>query len=150
MNKRSDRLKRVQSIAASEERDYCRAMGDAQRTLNEHLKQLEELRRYRLEYASKRNPGKTGRSISSSRYTDFQNFLKKLDAAVQAQLEAVRTTEQKRDAHRARWMVKRQKMESLKRVVDRHAADELQQDERLVQKVQDDMPRKPDPFRRQP
>lgn len=148
MNKRSDRLKRVQSIAESEERDYCRAMGEAQRTLNEHLKQLEELRRYRLEYASQRNPGKSGRSISSTQYADFQNFLSRLDDAVHAQVEAVRTTQQNRDAHRARWMVKRQKMESLKRVVERHKADELQHDERLQQKVQDDMPRKADPFRR--
>lgn len=148
MNKRSDRLKRVQTIAASEERDYCRAMAEAQRTLNEHLQQLEDLRSYRHDYLSQRNPGQPGDTISSAQYTDYQNFLRRLDDAVHAQAEAVRTNEQNRDAHRARWVVKRQKVESLKRIVDRCEADELLQGERLEQKIQDDMPRQADPFRR--
>ncbi|MGB5581689.1 MAG: flagellar export protein FliJ [Woeseia sp.] len=148
MKKRSDRLKRVQSIAETEEREYCRAMGEAQRRLNEHQTQLEELKNYRQDYAKQRNPGKGGRVISSAQYADYQNFLQRLDAAVRAQADAVRTTEENRDAHRARWMVKRRKMDSMKRIVEEAELDETQKLKQLEQKIQDDMPRRPDPFRR--
>ncbi|MBT8085369.1 MAG: flagellar export protein FliJ [Woeseia sp.] len=147
MAKKSDRLKRVQSIAESEEQTYCRAMGEAQRALNEHQRQLEELKSYRKDYALKRNPGKAGTTISSAQYSDYQSFLQRLDDAVHAQSETVRTTAENRDAHRARWMVKRQKMESLKRVVDRYQLDETQELERLEQKLQDELPSADDPFR---
>lgn len=148
MKKKSDRLKRVQSIAESEEREYCRALGEAQRMLDEHLQQLEELKNYRQDYAAQRNPGTSGRTISSAQYADYQNFLQRLDEAVRAQADAVRTTEQNCDAHRARWMVKRQRMESMKRVVERCELSETQKLKQLEQKAQDELPRQQDPFRR--
>ena len=147
MKKRSERIKRVQSLAESVERSYCQAMGEAQRQLVEHQRQLEELKTYREDYASKRNPGTPGKAISSAQYSDYQNFLQRLDDAVHAQSEAVRSTERDRDVHRDRWLVKRRKTESLKRVVERFATDETQRGKRLQQKQQDELPPRPDPFR---
>lgn len=148
MVRRSKRLERVHTLAASEERDYCRAMGEAQRRLDQHLGRLEELKAYRREYAARQAPGQGGAAVSSVRYADYRNFLERLDDAVRAQAEVVMTTEKSRDAHRERWMRKRRKSESLQRVVDRCRADESRAEERLRQKALDDLPLADDPFRR--
>lgn len=147
MVKRSERLKRVHTLAETEERDYCRAMAEAQRSLDAHVARLDELRAYRREYATRQADGHSGDTISSARYADYQNFLQRLDEAVHAQSELVRTTQQNRDAHRERWVVKRRRSESLQRVVERCTADELRHRERTQQKVQDDLTLPDHPFR---
>lgn len=147
MAKRSDRMQRVQGIAENEERKYCRAMGDAQRTLDEQQQRLADLRQYRDEYAA-RQPKAVSGAVSSVQWADFQNFLRRLDDAVHAQSQLVDGGKQNRDLHRQRWMIKRQKMESLQRVVDRYRSDEIRADEREQQKVQDDLPTRVELFAR--
>lgn len=147
MKKRSDRIQRVQDIAENEERGYSRALGEAQRQLDEQQKRLQELRQYRSEYASRQPRGKGG-AISSVQWADYQNFLRRLDDAVHAQAQLVADGKRNRDAHRQRWMKKRQKTESLQRVVDRYRSDELRADERAEQKIQDDLPLQPNQFAR--
>ena len=144
MKRRSDRLERVRTLAATEERDYCRAMGDAQRSLDAHEARLEELLSYRREYAARRGHG-AGRTVSSAQYADYCNFLQRLDDAVHAQNEVVRSNRQNRDAHRERWIQKRRKSESLQRVVERARDDETRADAR---KQPHDLPRPADPFGR--
>ncbi len=147
MAKRSDRIQRVHGIAENEERDYCRAMGDAQRALDEQQQRLTELHQYRDEYAARQPKGMRG-SVSSVQWADYQNFLRRLDDAVHAQSQLVDDGKQNRDAHRQRWMIKRQKMESLQRVVERYRSDEVRADEREQQKVQDDLPTRTELFAR--
>jgi flagellar protein FliJ len=147
MKKRSTRMQRVQDIAENEERGYSRALGKAQRQLDEQQKRLEELRQYRSEYAARQPKGQRG-GISSVQWADYQNFLRRLDDAVHAQAELVADGKRNRDAHRQRWMKKRQKTESLQRVVDRFRGDELRADERTEQKIQDDLPPQPNLFAR--
>ncbi|ANO51050.1 flagellar export protein FliJ [Woeseia oceani] len=139
MNDKADRIQRVQHLAETEERKFCRAMGEAQRLLGDNEKRLQELQEYRREYASRRPNGVKG-TISSVQWADYQNFLHRLDEAVRAQQELVMNSKQNRDAHRKRWMLKRQKMESLQKVVDRYRTDAVREDERQEQKVQDDLP----------
>ena len=139
MKRRSDRIQRVQQLAETEERNFCRAMSDAQRIVNDHERRLRELQDYRSEYADRRPGGGNG-TVSSVQWTDYQNFLQRLDDAVHAQDRLVESSRQNRDVHRQRWMVKRQKMESLQKVVDRYRSDALRDDERKEQKVLDDLP----------
>jgi flagellar FliJ protein len=141
MIKRSDRIQKVVSIAGSEERRECMEFGKAQRALDDEISRLEELKEYRRSYAE-RSPA--GGSVSSVRWQDYQHFLKRLDNAVNAQQELVRDGEQNMDAHRRRWMVKRQRLESLERVIDRYRKAENVHDERLLQKALDDLPKTPD------
>ncbi|MEQ8206728.1 MAG: flagellar export protein FliJ [Woeseia sp.] len=139
MKDKADRIQRVQHLAETEERNFCRAMGEAQRLFGDNEKRLQELQEYRREYANRRPNGGNG-TISSVQWTDYQNFLQRLDEAVRAQQELVLNSKQNRDAHRKRWMLKRQKMESLQRVVDRYRTDAVREGERQEQKVQDDLP----------
>jgi flagellar FliJ protein len=145
MKKKSERLGRVQRLVTTQEQQYCRAMGNAQRTLEQHQQRLDELKAYREDYAGRRPPGGV---VSSAQWADYQHFLQRLDTAVQSQTQVVMDGRQSRDVHRQRWMVKRQKVESLQRIVDRFRDSESRHNERLGQKAQDDLPAMDDPFRR--
>lgn len=145
MKKKSTRIKRVHGLAESEEKTSCRAMGEAQRLLDEQLQRLHELQAYRHEYSSRRP--KSG-VVNSAQWADYQNFLSRLDDAVHAQAELVAEGERNRDAHRAQWQGKRIKMKSLQRVVERHRDDELREAERESQRRQDDLQAMPRPFGR--
>lgn len=145
MKKKSTRIKRVHGLAESEEKSSCRAMGEAQRQLDDQLQRLNELQAYRHEYSSRRP--KNG-VVNSAQWADYQNFLGRLDDAVHAQAELVAEGERNRDVHRSHWQQKRVKMKSLERVVDRYRDDEHREAERESQRRQDDLQLVPRPFNR--
>lgn len=136
MSKRSDRMKRIASLAETEERKVCEEMGRVQQTLEKERERLKELEDYRRNYEQGLD---TSGSVSPVRWQDYQNFLSRLDLAVEAQKQQVLTGQETRDAHRRRWMVKRQKLESLQRIVDRFRNAEDLATERREQKVSDDL-----------
>lgn len=136
MSKRSDRMKRIASLAESEERKVCEEMGRVQQMLDKEIDRLEELEAYRRNYAQ---GFKAGGSVSPVRWQDYQNFLARLDLAVDAQKRQVMSNTETRDAHRRRWLVKRQKLESLERIVDRFRTAEELEAERREQKISDDL-----------
>ncbi len=137
MKKISERIQRVFAVAKSEEKQECQNMGRAQKLLNVEANRLQELRAYRHSYAGKHQ---TKGDVSPIHWQDYQNFLQRLDQAVSTQKQKVLTEEQNRDAHRWRWMAKRQRMESLERIIDRHRKSEDQALERALQKALDDLP----------
>ncbi|MGH8166777.1 MAG: flagellar export protein FliJ [Woeseiaceae bacterium] len=135
MKRRTDRMHRVYLLAGIEEKQQCRAMGQSQRSLDQELERLEELKAYRLSYGME---GRQGR-FNSMQWKDYQHFLQRLDQAVAIQTQVVLDGKQKRDAHRSRWMSKRRKVESLERVVDRFESEETEQQERTRQKAADEL-----------
>lgn len=116
MSQKTEKIDKVASFAASEERRYGEQTGRSQQALAKQLERLGELRAYRLNYA-KQKPAATG--VSSVRWQDYQNFLQRLDKAVRSQQQIIRECEQNLDAHRNRWMAKRQKLESLERLLEK-------------------------------
>lgn len=143
MARRSDRMQRVQGCAESEERVRCRAMGEAERQLAEHLERLAELQGYCRDYAGRRPVGGT---VSGAQWADFQTFLVRLDNAVATQAAEVGQARRKLDAHRQRWRIQRQKTESLARVVERYRDDEHRERDLQQQKLLDEQPAAPTPF----
>lgn len=130
-------MRRIVLITKTEERSQCQAMGRAQKKLDDEVDRLGELKAYRHSYRRQFQPGG---DVSSARWQDYQNFLQRLDQAVSAQKEQVLTGQQNRDAHRQRWLVKKQKLESLERIVDRYRRSEDMEHERRLQKTLDDLP----------
>lgn len=137
MKSRTRKIGKVASLAASEERRFGEQAGRSQKHLNEQLERLGELNAFRHNYA-KRNVG--GAGVTSVHLKDYQNFLHRLDTAVKAQQQIVRDCEQNVATHRQRWMVKRQKLESLERVLEKYEAEDNAFEQRLEQKQQDDLP----------
>lgn len=134
--KRSTRMQRLVGLARIEERRECQEMGRLQRSLDDDKRRLNELESYRKEY-SRRFEG--AGQVAPARWQDYQNFLQRIDHAMTDQKQQIQIGRQARDAHRARWLVKRQKLESIERVVERFQKGEDAIAERQLEKSLDDL-----------
>lgn len=130
-------MERIFVVAKSEERKKCQDMGRAQHLLDAEVNRLGELQSYRQNYEKR---SALGPGTQPSHWADYQNFLCRLSDAVTEQKRNVLTGEQNRDLHRRRWMAKRQRLDSLQRVVERYRKTEVQEAEHKLQKSLDDLP----------
>ena len=137
MKKRTRKIDKIVSLAASEERRLGEEAGRSRRRLDEQLARLGELNAYRHTYATK---SPSGASVSAAQWQDYQNFLHRLDGAVQAQQQIVNDCEQSLEAHRQRWLAKRRRLESLERVLEKYQQQARVFEDRLEQKALDDLP----------
>lgn len=143
MRKRSEKISKVLALEAAAERRFGAATGRSQRQLQEHLARLGELNAYRQSYSSH---SRSLEDVSSAHWKDYQSFLQRLDQAVQSQQQLVRDAEHNLEIHRRRWLAKRQRLDSLQRVLDRYRVEEKQFEERREQRVQDDLPASGNPY----
>ena len=137
MRKRSQKISKVVALATSEERKLGAATGASSRKLQEQVSRLGELNAYRHNYAER---CKFGENISAAHWKDHQTFLQRLDRAVKSQQQIIRDSEQNLEIHRRRWLAKRQRQQSLQRVLDSYRAEEQLHDERREQREMDDLP----------
>ena len=137
MKKRSQKLSKIVSLATSEERRCGAETGRSRRTLEEQMTKLGELNAYRQNYAQLTRSMK---GANAAHWKDYQSFMQRLDEAVQAQQQIVRDSEQNLDRHRRRWLAKRQRLESLQRVLDNYRNEEAVHAERQTQRLLDDLP----------
>ncbi len=142
---RLKRMRKLADLARSEERRVCEEMGRAQRQLNEHEERLDELEAYRRDYSDKFRPGG---HLSPARWQDYQHFLQRIDDAVVEQRSQIEAGKAARDAHRRRWLIRRQKLESIERVVERFRKDEDERAERRQQRTLDEIAMARGPGRR--
>ena len=137
MNRNIERMRRVVAIAVAEERREGMELGKSQRALDAERNRADELQAYRQSYAERPTPEGP---VDAVRWHDYQNFLQRLDQACEMQAQVVRDTQRNVDVHRARWLVKRQRLQSLEQVVARHQDAQRHIDERRLQKTIDDLP----------
>ncbi len=140
MKKRTRKIDRIVSLAASEERRLGEEAGRSRRRLDEQLSRLGELNAYRHTYAGK---SPSGSGVSAAQWQDYQNFLSRLDGAVRAQQQIVSDCEQNLEAHRQRWLAKRRRLDSLERVLEKYEQQDRALEERREQKALDDLPAAP-------
>ena len=143
MKRRSKKLGKFLKLEAAEERREGIATGKSQRQLEEQMARLGELNAYRQSYG---DASKSMQNVSSVHWKDYQSFLDRLDQAVQSQQQIVRNSEQNLEAHRRRWLAKRQRLDSLQRVLERYQQEEHRFLERREQRTLDDMPRPDVPY----
>jgi len=137
MRSRSGKLSKIVSIAASEERHHGAVVGRYRRDLEDHMDRLGELNAYRHSYAEHSRSVKT---VGAAQWKDYHTFIDRLDRAVKSQQQIIRDSEQSLESHRRRWMAKRQRLESLQRVLENYRKDEVRHAERLEQRALDDLP----------
>lgn len=143
MRKRSQKLQKFVALASSEERHCGYAAGKSRQQLEEQLARLGDLNAYRAGYAHK---SEGVDNINSAHWKDYQDFLSRLDHAVRSQQQVVKDLEQNFESHRRRWLAKRQRLESLERVLDRYRHEEQADAELREQRTLDDMPPRPDTY----
>ncbi len=137
MRRRTRKIAKVATLAASEERRLGEIAGRSRQHLDAELDRLGELNAFRHNYAKKNS---TSTAMRSAHLKDYHDFLHRLDTAVKAQQQLVRDSEQNLEAHRKRWIAKRQRLESLRRVLDRYQEEDNLHDARMEQKRLDDLP----------
>ena len=136
-------MSRIVALEAAEERRHGAATGKSRRQLEEQTARLGELNAYRQGYAELTRSMK---GVSSAHLNDYQSFLARLDQAVVSQQQIVRDSKQNLEMHRRRWMAKRQRLDSLKRVLERYDEEETQYLERRQQRALDDLPAPDKPY----
>jgi len=136
MKKRTRKIDKIVSLAAAEERSLGVQAGRSRKYLDEQLERLGELNAFRHNYSSK-NPATGG--VSAAHLKDYQSFINRLDAAVTAQQQIIRDGERNLETHRQRWLAKRQRLESLERVLDKYKDQDRAYESRLEQKTADEL-----------
>ncbi len=135
MKRKIRRMRQLVAIAAADEK---RASTSMARMLSRHdhaVKRLNELEQYRQDYASS---GARGRP-DAFRLLDYHRFLDRLGVAITSQQQLVAEADLDVEAHRERWLEKRQRLQSLQSALDRFCDDDRRAEDRLEQKRQDEL-----------
>lgn len=97
----------------------------------------EMLKEYRDEYASRfQQAAQNG--IGQREWRNYQDFLGRLDEAIEQQSQTVGLQERHTAVGQAQWQQQRSKLKAFDALSQRHQASELALDQRREQKVQDE------------
>lgn len=134
---RSKRLQPVQQITETREKEAARALGECQQQLAQLQQQLTELERYREEYRGHyQQSGNAG--ITAQRLLQLQQFLAKIDQAIEQQQQAIINGEAQCEVKKQLWFQARGRTQALDKVAERYRDDERQQQNRREQKENDE------------
>ncbi len=98
---------------------------------------LEMLQQYRDEYAGRfRQAAQNG--ISQREWHNYQQFLNRLDDAIEAQRNTVATQARQTAAGQMQWQQQRKKLKAFDTLSDRHHAAENAKEAKREQKMQDE------------
>jgi flagellar FliJ protein len=141
---RSERLRPVQRITESREKDAARVLGECQQQLQQMQQQLSELERYREEYRGHyQQHGSAG--FSAQKLQQLQYFLANLDQAITQQQQAIRKAEAHCEEKKRLWFQARGRTQALDKVSEHYQQDERQQQNRREQKENDEFAQRRSP-----
>ncbi len=103
---------------------------------------LEMLQQYRDEYAARfRESAQKG--LTQREWHNFQQFLNRLDEAIDLQRKTVATQTRNTAAGQSQWQQQRKKLKAFDTLSDRHFASENAREMKKEQKVQDEFAARP-------
>lgn len=133
----SKRLKPVQQVAATRERNAARNMGQARRHLVQEEAKLLQLRQYHQEYLERFQKA-ASQGISASQLQEYRAFLAKLDQAIQQQEKIVAASVTNHSNQKDNWKQKHTRTQALGKVVERYRKEERKDEDRKEQKANDE------------
>ncbi len=99
---------------------------------------LDLLSNYRSDYALRfRQAAQNG--LGQREWHNYQEFLNRLDEAIELQMQAVAQHERHTAAGQRHWQEQRKKLKAFDTLADRHSASEAYKEEKRDQKVQDEL-----------
>ena len=135
--KKSQRIKTIVDIKATQEKSALEALGASQRKLLTTQAQVESLRKYRQEYQDKYNKlGCVGFSVVQ--LLEFRSFMDKLDKAIAGQEHSLSECETDVLMKRKIWEGMHHRTQSLQKVCNSALAAEIKQEGKLEQLEQDE------------
>ncbi len=133
----SERLKPVRNIAQTKERDAAKALGSAQRLLQDEESKLEQLRQFHQEYLQRfEASARVGMTVAQ--LLEYQAFMAKLKLAIEQQVAAVESQRQQKNLSQQKWQAKHSRTEALGKVIARYRREEVQSRERREQQESDE------------
>jgi flagellar FliJ protein len=137
MMKRSQRIKIIVEIKATQEKSALEALGASQRKLLATQAQVDGLRKYRQEYQDRFNQlGAVG--IGVVQLQEFRSFMDKLDKAIAGQEHSLSECEADLMTKRKIWEGMHHRTQSLQKVCNSALAAEIKQEGKLEQLEQDE------------
>lgn len=135
--KKSQRIKTIVDIKATQEKNALEALGAVQRKLLSMQAQVEGLRNYRKEYQGRFD--RLGvKGINVAQLLEFRSFIDKLDKAIIGQEQVLSSIEAELMAKRKIWEELHHKTQSLQKVCDSALAIEMKQEAKREQLEQDE------------
>ena len=140
--KKSQRIKTIVEIKATQEKSALEALGASQRKLLATQAQVENLRKYRQEYQDRFNQlGCAG--ITVTQLLEFRSFIDKLDKAIMVQEQSLSEYETEIMTKRKIWEGLHHRTQSLQKVCNAALAAEIKQEGKLEQLAQDERASRP-------
>lgn len=137
MMKKSQRIKTIVEIKATQEKSSLEALGASQRKFLATQAQVESLRKYRQEYQDRFNQlGCVG--IGVVLLLEFRSFMGKLDKAIAGQEHILSDCETDLMTKREVWEGLHHRTQSLQKVCNSALAAEIKQEGKLEQLEQDE------------
>lgn len=133
---KSARLKVIIDLHARQEQEALEALGRCQQKLQEQLAQLENLQKYRQEYAD-RFAEQQRAGMNVNQLMELRAFADKLDKAIEGQQRGVSMQENELQKARKQWEEYHQRTKSLQKVSDLALAEELKVESKREQLEQD-------------
>jgi len=137
MMTKSKRLKPISEIADARERDAARHMGEQQGVLDQHNNKLDELIKYRAEYAEKMVMA-GGNGVSAGQMQDYSQFIRRLDEAIVFQRSQIELAVRQLEVKQREWRVMHTRSEALNKVVSRYQTAETRQEDKREQNESDE------------
>lgn len=135
--KKSQRIKTIVEIKATQEKNTLEVLGASQRKLSAAQAQVESLRKYRLEYQDRFKQLGCA-SISVVQLLEFRSFMDKLDKAIAGQEYFLSECETDVMTKRKIWEGIHHRTQSLQKVCNSALAAEIKQEDKLEQLEQDE------------
>jgi flagellar FliJ protein len=135
--KKSQRIKTIVEIKATQEKNALEMLGAVQRKLQGMQAQVEGLRNYRKEYQDRFDQlGSKG--VNVAQLLEFRSFIDKLDKAIMGQEQTLNLIEAEVTAKRKIWEELHHKTQSLQKVCDSALVVEMKQEAKREQQEQDE------------
>lgn len=135
--KKSQRIKTIVDIKATQEKNALEALGAVQGKLQSMQEQVEGLRNYRQEYQHRfEQLGIKG--VNVAQLLEFRSFIDKLDKAILGQEQVLISIEAELKAKRKVWEELHYKTQSLQKVCDSAVMVEMKQEAKREQQEQDE------------
>ena len=135
---RAKRLAPVVEMAARDERDAARLLGQCQGQLAQAQAQLGDLERYRSDYQQQWiEQGQRG--VSGQWLMNYQRFLSQLETAIEQQCKSISWYQDNLDKARAHWQKRHVRLEALRKLVARYVREAQQLEGKREQKLLDEL-----------
>lgn len=135
--KKSQRIKTIVDIKATQEKNALEVLGAAQRKFQSMQAQVEGLRNYRKEYQDRFD--RLGvKGVNVAQLLEFRSFIDKLDIAIIGQEQVLSSIEAELKAKRKIWEELHHKTQSLQKVCDSALVVEMKQEAKREQLEQDE------------